>query len=244
MIVMICIASRSARPPAAGLSIVAAGDLPIKISELFYSIQGESTRAGLPCVFIRLSGCNLRCCYCDSQYTFPDGESRSISAIMAYAAHYPDAIVEVTGGEPLCQPNTISLLRKLKEAGRTVLLETNGSLDLAPVPDGVIKIMDLKCPDSGMSNKMCFANLQYLSPADELKFVLTSRRDYEWAVDIIRRRLPESLGPGPLPALLLSAVPNKLEAAVLTAWILEDQLPVRLQLQIHKIIWPESKRGV
>jgi len=146
---------------------VAAADLPIKISELFYSIQGESTRAGLPCVFIRLSGCNLRCRYCDSQYTFPDGESRSISAIMAYAAHYPAAIIEVTGGEPLCQTNTIPLLRKLQEAGRTVLLETNGSLDLAPVPDGVIKIMDLKCPDSGMSNKMRLANLQHLSPADD-----------------------------------------------------------------------------
>ncbi len=162
---------------------------------------------------------------------------------MAYAAHYPGTIVEVTGGEPLCQPNTISLLRELKEAGRTVLLETNGSLDLAPVPDGVIKIMDLKCPDSGMSNKMCFANLQHLSPADELKFVLTSRRDYEWAVDIIHRRLPEALGSA-LPALLLSPVPARLEPAALTAWILEDQLPVRLQLQIHKIIWPESERGV
>ncbi len=163
---------------------------------------------------------------------------------MAYAANYPGAVVEVTGGEPLCQPNTIPLLRELKEAGRTILLETNGSLDLAPVPDGVIKIMDLKCPDSGMSGKMRFANLQHLGPADELKFVLSSRRDYEWAVEIIRRRLPDAINTGPLPALLLSAVPDELEAAVLAAWILEDQLPVRLQLQIHKIIWPESKRGV
>ncbi len=162
---------------------------------------------------------------------------------MAYAAHYPDAIIEITGGEPLCQPNTIFLLRELKEAGRTVLLETNGSLDLTTVPDGVVKIMDLKCPDSGMSDKMLFTNLQRLTPADELKFVLSSRRDYEWAVEIIRRQLPDALGT-PLPALLLSAVPDKLEAAVLAAWILEDKLPVRLQLQIHKIIWPQTERGV
>lgn len=163
---------------------------------------------------------------------------------MAYAAHYPDAIVEVTGGEPLCQANTIPLLRELKKAGRTILLETNGSLDLAPVPEGVIKIMDLKCPDSGMTDKMRFANLQHLTPDDELKFVLTSRRDYEWAVDIIRRQLPEAINTRPLPALLFSPVPTKLEPATLAAWILEDQLPIRLQLQLHKIIWPQTERGV
>lgn len=162
---------------------------------------------------------------------------------MAYTAHYPNAIVEVTGGEPLCQPNTIPLLRELKKAGRTILLETNGSLDLAPVPDGVIKIMDLKCPDSGMSGRMRFANLRHLGPEDELKFVLSSRQDYEWAVEIIRHQLPDVPGTS-LPALLLSAVPDKLETAVLAAWILEDQLPVRLQLQIHKIIWPQTNRGV
>jgi len=217
----------------------------MEISELFYSIQGESTFAGLPCVFIRLVGCNLRCNYCDSAYTFNEaGHSLSLTEILRFTSRYPHALVELTGGEPLLQQNTIALMAELIARNRQVLLETNGSLDLTPVPPGVIKIMDLKCPDSGMCEQMRMTNLALLGSRDELKFVLVSRPDYDWAKSIIKRyRLAKNTGE-PGPALLFSAVTDRLPHADLAGWILEDQLPVRLQIQLHKIIWPQMERGI
>jgi 7-carboxy-7-deazaguanine synthase len=213
----------------------------LEISELFYSIQGESTYAGLPCVFIRLSGCNLRCSYCDSTYTFNEaGQKVSLSDILIFTNKYPQALVELTGGEPLLQQNSIALMAELISRGRRVLLETNGSLDLSPVPAGVIKIMDLKCPGSGMCDQMLMANLALLKQGDEIKFVLSSRSDYEWAKDIIKQYDLDKSG----AALLFSAVEDKLRHADLADWILKDQLMVRQQLQLHKIIWPNVERGV
>ncbi len=218
----------------------------LEISELFYSIQGESTYAGLPCVFIRLAGCNLRCHYCDSAYTFNEkGRRHAISDLLNFADQYPGALVELTGGEPLLQDNTIALMANLTAQGRQVLLETNGSLDLTPVPTGVIKIMDLKCPDSGMSEHMQLANIGLLNKRDEIKFVLSSRLDYDWAISMVKQyELDLKAKRQSGPALLFSAVTNKLNPTDLADWILEDQLPVRLQIQLHKIIWPQIDRGV
>nr|MDA8164823.1 radical SAM protein [Desulfobacteraceae bacterium] len=154
----------------------------LTISELFYSIQGETSYAGYPCAFIRLAGCNLRCSYCDARYTYEEeGREMPLSEVLAFAASFPVALVGVTGGEPLLQENIYSLLKVLVTAGRTVLLETNGSLPVSKVPGEVVKILDLKCPDSGMHEQMDFRNLHFLSPKDEVKFVLSSRADYEWA---------------------------------------------------------------
>jgi len=218
----------------------------LEISELFYSIQGESTYAGLPCVFIRLTGCNLRCCYCDSTYTFTEaGRQVLLSDIINFTSHYPEALIELTGGEPLLQENAIKLMAQLISQGRQVLLETNGSLDLSPVPLGVIRIMDLKCPNSGMCGQMRMANISLLNQKDEIKFVLSSRPDYDWAKSIIKQyQLDKTARDKSGPALLFSAVTGKLAHADLADWILEDQLPVRMQIQLHKVIWPEVERGV
>lgn len=218
----------------------------LTVSELFYSLQGESTHAGLPCVFIRLTGCNLRCSYCDARYTYEEaGRVQPLSEILAFVERYPGAMVEITGGEPLLQANAITLMQLLRDQGRTVLLETNGSLDLSPVPDGVITIMDVKCPGSGMESATRFENFALLKPEDEIKFVLCSRRDYEWAVAALRgHSLIDPLSGRARHPLLFSPVPGCLSAAELAAWILEDTLPVRLQLQLHKILWPGSERGV
>lgn len=222
------------------------GEPGLEISEIFYSIQGESTYAGLPCVFIRLAGCNLRCRYCDSAYTFEDkGSLYSLASLLEFTDRYPGALVELTGGEPLLQDNAITLMSELLTKGRTVLLETNGSLDISRVPAPVIKIMDLKCPDSGMCEAMHLENLNLLNRHDEIKFVLSSRRDYDWALAIIRRYDlggPQNSKSG--PAVLFSAVPGELLPAELAEWLLQDQLPARLQLQLHKIIWPHKERGV
>lgn len=219
----------------------------LAISELFFSIQGESTHAGLPCLFIRLAGCNLRCTYCDAQYTYRE-ESRvmALTEIMAFVAGYPGAMVEITGGEPLLQEAVYPLLAELLAQDRLVLLETNGSLDLSRVPAAVVKVMDLKCPGSGMAEEMLLANLAQLSPGDELKCVLCSRADYEWAVAILRRHnlLRPPTAPRSGPAILFSPVVSQLPAADLAAWLLADNLPVRLQLQLHTLLWPTQKRGV
>ncbi len=218
----------------------------LEISELFYSIQGESTYAGLPCVFIRLTGCNLCCCYCDSTYTFTEaGRQVVLSDIINFTSRYPEALIELTGGEPLLQENAIKLMVQLISQGRQVLLETNGSLDLSQVPLGVIRIMDLKCPDSGMCDHMRMANISLLNQKDEIKFVLSSRPDYDWAKSIIKQYQLDKTGKDKSgPALLFSAITDKLNHADLASWILEDQLPVRMQVQLHKIIWPNAERGV
>ncbi len=220
----------------------------LQISELFYSIQGESTFAGYPCAFIRLADCNLRCSFCDARYTYDEKPvSTTIEDILSFTEEYPTALVEITGGEPLLQEGVYPLMEELLRAKRVVLLETNGSVSLAEVPDGVIKIMDLKCPDSGMSDKMDMDNLGHLSPADELKCVICSRNDYLWAVETIRRYLPGFQNGGSLKdsvTILFSPVTAKLAPELLAQWILEDQIPVRLQLQLHTILWPTKKRGV
>jgi len=209
------------------------------ISELFYSIQGESTFAGLPCVFIRLAGCNLRCRYCDASYTYEEkSETKTIDELLDYIAGYSNSPVEVTGGEPLLQDETIHLLEKLIRQGRTVLLETNGSLPLAPVPPEVIKIIDVKCPDSGMAGSFLEENIASMQEHDELKFVLSSRRDFQWATAFIDRH--GLFG----KKLLFSPVQGSLDPALLAAWLLAERLNIRLQLQLHKILWPKQHRGI
>ena len=211
----------------------------LKIAELFYSIQGESSFAGYPCFFIRLADCNLRCTYCDSRYTYEDDHPLfSISKILEELKKYPDTIVEVTGGEPLLQKGAYPLLDKLQAAGRTVLLETNGSLSLAEVPEGVVKIMDMKCPGSGMHEKMDFNNFSFLTKKDEIKFVVGSRDDYNWAVQLASQYSLQNL-----TTVTFSPVKSKLDPAILAGWILEDHLPVRLRLQLHTIIWPDKTKG-
>lgn len=207
------------------------------INEIFYSIQGESTYAGLPCVFVRLTACNLRCRWCDTTYAFTEGSSMSLDEIVAKVESYHCPLVEVTGGEPLLQPAVLPLMTRLCDDGKTVLLETSGALDVASVDPRVIKVMDLKCPSSGECDRNRFENIPYLAPHDEVKFVIADRADYDWAKNILNRyRLPS--------AVLFSAAWDKLPARTLAEWILEDGLPVRLQMQWHKHIWGSGARGV
>ena len=217
-----------------------ATDPLLHISETFYSIQGESRFAGYPCFFIRLAGCNLRCSYCDARYTYEEpGRPMAMAALLAEAARYPGGLVEITGGEPLLQDNVHPLMEGLLAAGHPVLLETNGSIDLARVPAGVIRIMDIKCPDSGMHDHLHPENLELLTPRDEIKFVIGSRRDYEWAKGMIERHALTAKA-----RLVFSPVISRLVPATLAGMILADRLQVRLQLQLHTILWPERSRGV
>jgi len=212
----------------------------LQLSEVFYSIQGESSFAGYPCLFFRLSGCNLRCSYCDAKYTYEEPATpTAFSALLTEAARYPNALIEITGGEPLLQEGVYPLLEVLLARGRTVLLETNGSLSIARVPKEVVKIIDLKCPDSGMAEKMDLANLDLLGPNDEIKFVMSSRGDYDWAVAMMgKHRLAEKA------KVILSPVIGRLAPALLAQWLMADALPARLQLQLHTLLWPGVKRGV
>lgn len=214
-------------------------DTQIEISELFYSIQGESSFAGYPCFFIRFAGCNLRCTYCDAGYTYEDpGSSYSVEQLLSETERYPGVLVEITGGEPLLQEGVYPLLDKLLQNGRTVLLETNGTLNLERVPAKVIKIMDVKCPDSGMHEQIDFMNFAYLAPADEIKFVISSRQDYDFAKEILF-----SHNLSGKTKLSFSPVTDRLAPHHLARWIMDDRLAVRLQLQLHTILWPEKKRG-
>jgi 7-carboxy-7-deazaguanine synthase len=212
----------------------------LQLSEIFYSIQGESSFAGYPCLFFRLSGCNLRCSYCDAKYTYEEPATvTSLNTLLSEAARYPKALIEITGGEPLLQIGVYPLMEALLASGRTVLLETNGSLSIARVPREVVKIIDLKCPDSGMAEKMDLANLTLLAPHDEIKFVVSSRPDYDWATAMIRDHcLAEKA------KLILSPVIGRLAPALLAEWLMADALPARLQLQLHTLLWPGMKRGV
>lgn len=211
----------------------------LNISELFFSIQGESSYAGRPCVFIRLAGCNLHCHFCDAGYANAEPPTRrSVTEILAFVAEYPGFLVEVTGGEPLLQAEVYPLLESLLASGRQVLLETNGSLPLDRVPTGVIKIVDVKCPDSGTGRSFAQNNLRLLGPEDELKFVISSRDDYNWALEFLR----EHHLPGPR-IVHFSPVTTLLEPGALADWILADRLPVRLQIQLHKVLWPGALRG-
>ncbi len=217
------------------------------VSELFYSIQGESSYAGYPCVFIRLAGCNLRCSYCDAKYTYEEaGRQMAIADIVSYVRQEQIDLVEITGGEPLLQENVYGLMTALIADGRTVLLETNGSLELSKVPDAVVIIMDIKCPGSGMAESNHLANLERLSSKDELKFVLRSHDDYQWALDFLKgnRLCPASSEDSDKPQILFSAVAQDLDPADLASWVLAERLPIRLQLQLHTLLWPGQNRGV
>lgn len=216
------------------------------VSELFYSIQGESTRSGLPCAFIRLSGCNLHCSYCDSRYTWDEpGQKMNVDQILAWLEDFPGVMVEITGGEPLLQETVYPLMEHLVNSGRNILLETSGSLNIERVPAEVGVILDLKCPDSGMEDQNQWLNIELLktrqkkNSRDEIKFVLSSDHDYTWASRIVKKRKLAELVP-----VLFSPVITKLTPDRLAKMILEDQLPVRLQLQLHTQIWPGIPRGV
>ncbi len=214
--------------------------MALVVNEIFYSIQGESSYAGLPCIFVRLTGCNLRCTYCDTRYAFDQGRPMTLEQIEHQLRLHRCSLVEITGGEPLLQKETPELVRRLLDCGYRVLLETNGSLDISQVDSRCIRIMDVKCPSSGEVEQNDLENLHRLTPADEIKFVLGDRHDYEWAREIIRRVGPALRG----TTILLSAIANELDRATLARWILEDSLEVRLQVQLHKIIWDPNARGV
>jgi len=212
----------------------------LRVNEIFFSLQGESTRAGLPCVFVRLTGCNLRCVWCDTAYAFHEGRQKPIAEIVARVLNYRCDLVEVTGGEPMLQKGIHELLAALLDAGLTVMIETSGERDLAQLDHRVVKIMDIKCPGSGEAARNRWSNLEHLTSRDEIKFVLADRADYEWARGVICERRPEAR----VNAVLMSPVSGALNPRDLAAWILEDRLPVRMQLQMHKQIWGESARGV
>ena len=212
--------------------------MAIKVNEIFFSIQGESSRAGLPCVFVRLSGCNLRCAYCDTSYAYEQGSGLEISQILERVREWGCKLVEVTGGEPLVQAETPRLIAALLDAGHTVLLETNGSLDIEPVDRRCARIVDIKCPSSGMAAHNDLRNLEKLRRHDELKFVIGSREDYDFARSIL-----STIPCGRCP-INFSPAFGAVEPRFLAGWILEDRLAVRLNLQLHKLIWGPGERGV
>lgn len=209
------------------------------INEIFYSIQGESSWAGLPCVFVRLTGCHLRCGYCDTEYAFYDGRRQTLDEIIDQVDRHGGNLVEITGGEPLLQPNVHPLMSRLCDAGSTVLLETSGCIAVDKVDPRVIKIMDFKTPSSGEVLRNVYDNVDHLSPNDEVKFVIGDRADYDWAKDLIEKfELTKRC------KLLISPVFGQLDPQSLAEWILADRLPVRYQTQLHKIIWSPETRGV
>lgn len=211
----------------------------LEINEIFHSIQGESTAAGRPCVFVRLTGCNLRCVWCDTAYAFHEGTKMPVDEVVRAVERFDCPLVEITGGEPLLQPDVVPLMRRLLDGGHTVMIETGGSLPIENVPEGVRRIVDFKCPGSGMEERNRWANLRHLVPGDELKFVVAHRDDYLWAARQISARKLADLCP-----VLLSPVHGELDPRELAEWVLADRLPVRVQLQVHKYIWPGVARGV
>ena len=206
--------------------------MALRLTEIFYSLQGEASRAGLPTVFVRLTGCPLRCTWCDTTYSFSGGEPASIESVLAEVGKYPARQVCVTGGEPLSQKECLSLLTALCDAGYEVSLETSGALDVTNVDARVARIMDLKAPDSGESAKNRWENLAVLNRCDEIKIVIASRSDYEWARDVLRERQLAQICP-----ILFSPAQGLIEPQSLAEWILQDGLEVRFQLQLHKLLW-------
>jgi 7-carboxy-7-deazaguanine synthase len=212
----------------------------LTINEIFYSIQGEATRAGEPCVFVRLTACDLRCSWCDTPYAFYEGRKQSIDDVLSAVEQYQCRLVEITGGEPLLQEDVYPLMSTLLDRGFTVMLETGGHRPVGRVPKNVIKIVDVKCPGSGESQQNHWPNLEVLARHDEVKFVVKDRLDYEFAREVIvRHALPSRVA-----AVLLSPVHGVLDPKTLSEWILDDHLPARLQLQLHKLIWSPETRGV
>jgi 7-carboxy-7-deazaguanine synthase len=209
------------------------------VHEIYRSVQGESTFAGLPCVFVRLTACHLRCVYCDTPHAFRQGETLALDEVVARALDFGDALVEITGGEPLLQPEVYPLMTRLADAGRTVLLETSGGVDTAQVDPRVHIILDLKTPGSGEVEANVWANLDRLKPTDEVKVVVCDRADFDWAVaQVVAHRLTERC------PVLFSPVFGRVTPTELAEWVLESRLPVRLQVQLHKILWDPQARGV
>ena len=218
-----------------GSPAVASAASTLRVTEIFHSLQGETSRTGLPTVFVRLTGCPLRCGYCDTAYAFHGGESLTLEDILGRVAAHGAQYVTLTGGEPLAQKQAPALLRRLADAGYSVSLETSGALDVSAVDPRVSKILDLKTPGSGECERNLWSNLAHLTPHDEIKFVLCDEADYRWACDQIREHRLADLCP-----LLMSPVHGKLEPRRLAEWILRDRLPVRMQLQLHKLLWGEQ----
>jgi 7-carboxy-7-deazaguanine synthase len=211
----------------------------VRITEIFHSIQGESSRAGEPCVFVRLTGCSLRCTYCDTQYSYFGGEALAIEDVVARVREYGTRLVEVTGGEPLEQVLVYPLLERLLVEGHTVMLETGGHVPIGNVPPEVVKIIDVKTPNSGEPDTFFLENIEMAAPHDEFKFVITSEADYEWSRNFVRRHLA-----GRPNVVLFSPAHGEVSNQKLSEWILRDRLPVRFQVQLHKYIWDADRRGV
>jgi len=211
----------------------------MRITEIFFSIQGESSHAGKPCIFVRLTGCSLRCVYCDTKYAYGGGREMSLDEVLSAIHRYPAKLVEVTGGEPLEHDDVYPLMASLLDRGYTVMLETGGHIPVDRVPKPVIKIIDIKCPGSHEGHTVCWENIALADPYDEFKFVISSRADYEWSKSIYLEKLRHAPN-----TVLFSPSHDELPAVNLAQWILEDGLPVRLQLQIHKYIWGRDARGV
>jgi 7-carboxy-7-deazaguanine synthase len=217
----------------------------LRVTEVFRSIQGESTWVGLTCTFVRLTGCPLRCSWCDTAYAFHGGERRSLDDLMEQVAAFGVRLVEITGGEPLAQRHAYTLAARLLDAGYTVLIETSGAIDVAPLDPRAHKIMDLKCPGSGEAHRNLWQNLDHLTARDEIKFVVKDRADWEWAEQVMRERgLDARVREGSLRALLISPVWGAVDLEALAGWILESGLPVRLQVQLHKLVWGADAQGV
>ena len=212
----------------------------LTINEIFHSIQGESSHAGRLCVFVRLTGCDLRCSWCDTPYSFHEGHKMSVDEVVAAVEAYGSALVEITGGEPLLQEDVYPLIDRLLASGRTVMLETGGHRSTTRVPAAVFTILDVKCPASGEASKNDWSNLDRLAPHDEVKFVVQDRADYEFAREVIARHDLASRA----AAVLISPVHGVLEPKALSEWMLADRLPARLQMQLHKYIWSPTTRGV
>lgn len=210
----------------------------MRLTEIFYSIQGESTHAGRRCIFIRLTGCNLRCVWCDSEYTFTGGEQVSIDEVLERISGYDCKLVEITGGEPLLQKEAFELIRQLCDRGYEVLIETSGSIDISPVDPRAVVIMDLKCPASGEVTKNLWTNIEKLRPHDEIKFVIADRGDFDWAREIIDRHELSRW------TVLLSPAWGELPMQSLAEWMLRDNTPARMQTQLHKHIWGADVKGV
>ena len=213
--------------------------MSLKVNEIYYSIQGESTHAGRPCIFIRLTYCNLRCTYCDTEYAFYEGKDIEIPEIMAKIKQWNCNLVEVTGGEPLFQDECIDLLNELTNQNYEVLLETGGSLSISDVPIEIVRIVDFKCPSSGMEKKNLWSIVNDLQPHDEVKFVIGNREDFDWAIDMLNNySLNEKC------SILFSPTFGKIDPSLIVEWILEGDIPVRMQLQMHKHIWETEGKGV
>ena len=217
----------------------------LRVTEIFHSLQGESTWAGYPCTFIRLTGCPLRCTWCDTEYSFYGGDKMTLAALVAQCDEIGTKLIEITGGEPLIHRNAFVLTTMLLDRGYTVLIETSGAVDVAPLDPRAHKIMDLKCPGSGEEARNLWSNLDHLTGRDEIKFVIKDRTDYEWARNVVLNRgLADMKRAGKLREILFSPVWDAVDFQELAQWVLDDHLPVRYQIQLHKVIWGANVHGV